>query len=75
MVQEIFRGKSVVFTDDGSVKLYMDLFDMIFETAGTTSCLRTDPELNYHLQALRSRLAILTHDGECCEWLVLGLGD
>lgn len=75
MMQEYLQGKKVLFVDDDCRVFYSDLFQMIADSAGVTSCLRTDPELSLHFRAMQKRFAQLIQDERCIETVTVGLTD
>lgn len=75
MTQDYLQGKKVLFVDEDCRTFYLDLFCMIADNAGPTSCLRTDPELSFHFQAMQKRFAELIQDKKCVEIVSIGLTD
>lgn len=75
MDKKFFCGKPVIFCGDDLTYFYFDLLNMVDDNAGPESVLRRDKDVAYHFQSLRKRLAVLLHDGECSDWVVVGLGE
>lgn len=75
MMQEYLQGKKVLFVDDDCRVFYSDLFQMLSDSAGLASCLRTDPELSFHFRAMQKRFAELIQDEKCIETVTVGLTD
>lgn len=75
MALNYLQGKRVLFVDEDCRIFYTDLFYMIADNAGPTSCLRADPELAFHFQAMQERLRELIQDEKCVETISVGLAD
>ena len=75
MAQDYLQGKKVLFVDEDCRIFYTDLFYMIADNAGPTSCLRTDPELSFHFRAIQERLKELIQNEKCVETISVGLAD
>ena len=75
MELDYLQGKKVLFVDDDCRVFYSDLFCMIADSAGNTSCLRADPELSFHFRAMQERFKELLQDEKCVETISVGLTD
>lgn len=75
MEQKIFNGKPILFSNDGSITFWEEIFFMLDAYRGSACCMCADPELALHFEAIKKRLAALTKSDICAQYITLGLGD
>lgn len=57
-----YDGHRVLASEDESIAFWLQVFYMLNDAAGLTSCMKSDPELQQHFQAILERLAVLSAD-------------
>lgn len=75
MSQEYLFGRKVLFVDEDCVVFHSDLFEMIWNSAGSTCCLHSDPVLAFHFETMRKRFGELLQGDKCVDVLSVGLAD
>lgn len=72
MSQEYLMGRKVLFVDEDCTVFFSDVFEMINSFAGKACCLRTDPVLAFHFEAMQKRFGELIQGDKCVETLSVG---
>ncbi len=57
-----YDGHRVLGSDEESIAFWSQVFYMLDDAAGSSSCVKSDPELHRHFQAILKRFAILSAD-------------
>ena len=74
-MEDFYRGRKVLFSDDGELCYWSNLFYMLADSMGVECCMMKDPEVQNHFQAILDRLNFLSRDSEVSEIVTLFLSD